>query len=112
MAKNRTLARGKNLYLPVAEGTVSGSPVASGQIPGVALFDRDGNLSSEVQRDGTFRCSVKGENGSGNSAVAVGDILYIAEGKLTKIATGVRWGYALEAITSGSTKTIECAVGY
>lgn len=114
MAKNRVLAQGRDLTLPVPSGVVSGGPVAVGQIPCVALIDRQSDGKATVQRDGTFKLSVKGENGSGNSAVAVGDLIFIepTARTLSKIATGVRFGYALEAIGSGETKTIECAIGY
>jgi hypothetical protein len=64
-----------------------------------------------------FQLSVKGIDGSGNSAVSEGQILYYTEGDtppLSKKATGVRWGYAGpgQAVTSGATSTIDVIVGY
>lgn len=99
---------------------VTGDPVLVGQVPGVALGDEGegGNLATTttVARDGQWRMSVKGENAAGNSAVAVGDILYYEAGQtppLNKDSTnGIRWGYALEAVTSGATATIIVECGY
>lgn len=97
----------------------SGDPVICGQIPGVALTDEgDGGNAADaatVALDGVFDLSVKGVNGSGNSAVAVGDILYYVAAdtpKLSKKDTGVRFGYAREAVTSGATATINVQIGY
>lgn len=113
MAKNRKLAKAQELPLPVPAGTESGMPLAVGQIPCVALTNRDANGNATVQRDGSYLLKVKGENGSGASAVAVGDIIYwAAENKLSKIATGVRYGYAAGAVGSGAEATIEVLIGY
>lgn len=117
MAKNRIYAKGTNLDLVASDPAtpVSGDPVVVGQIPGVALTDERSNGKTSVQMDGVFDLSVKGVDGSGNSAVAVGDILYYVAAdtpKLSKKATGVRFGYAMEAITSGATDTINVKVGY
>lgn len=114
MAKNRKLAKAQELPLPVPSGTESGQPVAVGQIPAVALTNRDANGNATCQRDGSYLLSVKGENGSGGSAVAVGDIIYIepTARTLSKIATGVRFGYALGAVNSAATVVIEVAIGY
>ena len=94
----------------------SGDPVVAGQIPGVALAAEDANGVTTVALDGAFRLSVKGENQSGNSAVAVGDIIYYEAGQtppLNKDATnGIRFGYALAAVTSGATATIAVRIGY
>jgi predicted RecA/RadA family phage recombinase len=94
----------------------SGDPVLCGQIPGVALVDEDALGVTTVALDGVFDLSVKGENAGGNNAVAAGDILYYEAGQtppLNKDATnGVRFGYALEAVSSGATATIAVRVGY
>lgn len=94
----------------------SGDPVLCGQIPGVALADEDSAGVTTVALDGVFNLSVKGENASGNSAVAAGDILYYEAGQtppVNKDATnGVRFGYALAAVSSGATATIAVRVGY
>lgn len=93
----------------------SGDPVRTGQIPGVALVAEDANGQTTVAEDGAFDLSVKGVDGSGNSAVAVGDIIYYVDAdtpKLSKKATGVRFGYAGGTVGSGSTATITVEVGY
>lgn len=99
---------------------VSGDPVLLGQIPGVALTDEGegGNASGEITIDtaGVYDLSVKGENAGGNSAVAIGDIIYYEAGQtppLNKDATnGVRFGYALGTVGSGLTATIPVRIGY
>jgi len=99
---------------------VSGDPVLLGQIPGVALTDEaeGGNAAGEITIDtgGVYNLSVKGENQSGNSAVAIGDIIYYEAGQtptLNKDATnGVRFGYALGTVGSGQTATIPVKIGY
>jgi hypothetical protein len=78
--------------------------------------DQDaGDNSASVDFGGVYDLSVKGIDGGGNSAVAAGDILYYTDADsppISKKATGVRFGYALEAVGSGATATIEVAVGY
>jgi predicted RecA/RadA family phage recombinase len=115
MAKNRVYEHGDQIPLPVPSGTVSGDPTAVGQIPCVALTDRDANGNASVQCDGVFSVPVKGIDGSGNAAVAVGDVLYWVSGdtpKLSKKTSGVRWGYAMATVGSGATATIAAKVGY
>lgn len=121
MATNEKFAHTKALSLVCSHPATpsSGDPVHAGQIPGVALNDEatSGGLSGQttVALDGVFDLSVKAIDGGGNSAVAVGDILYYVDADtpvLSKKNTGVRFGYALEAITSGSTATINVKVGY
>jgi predicted RecA/RadA family phage recombinase len=99
---------------------VSGDPVLLGQIPGVALTDEaeGGNASGQITIDtgGVYNLSVEGVNNGGNSAVAIGDIIYYEAGEdppLNKDATsGVRFGYALGTVGSGQTATIPVKVGY
>lgn len=109
MAKNRKFASGRNLVLAVPANTVSGDPVAVGQIPGVALIDRNADGNATVDTGGCYMLSVKGIDGSGNHAIAQGDPIYHVQAdtpKLSAKATGVLFGYALEAVGSGATKTI------
>jgi predicted RecA/RadA family phage recombinase len=91
----------------------SGNPVRVGEIAGVALTaeGEGGNSSTEttIATEGVFDLSVKAVDGSGNSAVAMGDKIYYVDAdtpKLSKKATGHLFGKALEAINSGSTDTI------
>lgn len=118
MATNRRFEKGDNLLIAATTPAtpVSGDPVLVGQIPGVALTDEDASGKSSIQFNGVFRLSVKGENNAGNSAVAVGDILYFEAGQTPPVnkdnVAGVRFGYALEAVNSGATATIQVKVGY
>lgn len=115
MATNRVFERADQIPHPLA-GVESNDPVVIGQLPGVALTKTDpvdGLVS--VQHDGMFLLSVKGIDGSGNAAVSRGDVLYFVNAdtpKLSKKATGVRFGYALEPVASGATATIRVKVGY
>ena len=98
-------------YLPVPSGTLSGAPVVVGKIAGVAETDRDTAGKSTVNtRPGTIASvPVKGIDGSGNAAVAVGDYIYhtVADTPpLSKKATGVLWGKAEGTVGSGLTATI------
>ncbi len=94
----------------------SGDPVVAGQIPGVALTAEDTNGVTTVAVNGAFNLSVKGENNAGNSAVAVGDILYYEAGQTPPVnkdgTAGIRFGYALAAVASGATTTIPVKIGY
>jgi predicted RecA/RadA family phage recombinase len=115
MAKNRKF-RDANITrdLAVASGTISGDPIVDGQLPGLALIDRQTDGRATCQLDGTFLVPVKGIDGSGNIAVAEGDIIYHTQAdtpKLSKKATGVRWGIAEAAVSSGATTTIPVKVG-
>lgn len=115
MAINEVYEKADTLYETVPSGKVSGDPVVVGQIPGVCLIDRDAAGKATITRIGAHTLSVKGIDGGGNSAVAVGDILYYTEAdtpKISKKATGVRFGYADEAVTSGATATIRVILGY
>ena len=115
MATNEVYDNADTLYESVPSGKLSGDPVVVGQIPGVCLIDRDANGKATIVRRGAYNLSVKGIDGSGNSAVAVGDILYYTDADtppVSKKATGVRFGYADEAVTSGATATIRVILGY
>jgi hypothetical protein len=116
MARNVIFNEGNEIELPVASGSVSGDPVVAGQIPGLATTDRDATTGlASVKCNGVVDISVKAIDGGGNSAVAIGDILYHVQAdtpKVSKKNTGVRYGYALEAITSGATDTIRVKLGY
>ncbi len=118
MAKNRVRIDGRYLSaVATAPATpVSGDPVMVGQIPGVALTDERADGTTSIDTAGVYNLSVKGENNAGNVAVAAGDILYYEAGQTPPVnkdnVAGIRFGYALAAITSGSTATIAVKVGY
>lgn len=117
MAKNRIYADGSQLSLAATDPATpaSGDPVVVGQLPGVALTAERDDGTTTVQCDGVFLLAVRGVDGAGNSAVAVGDILYYVAAdtpKLSKKTTGVRFGYALGAVGGGATATIPVKIGY
>lgn len=112
MAVNRRFAdTGKTRRYPVTHGMLSGAPCAVGKIPGVCLTDADATTDeATVQLDGSFNLSVVANDGSA-SAVAVGDKIYLTGTTLSKLASGVFFGYAEEAIGSGLTATISVLIG-
>ena len=94
---------------------VSGDPVRVGELTGIALTNEGdgGNAPTETTvlfGDYYATHSVKGVDGGGNSAVAVGDKLYYVDADtppLSKKNTGRFYGFASDAVASGATTTIE-----
>ena len=89
----------------------SGDPVRYGSFTGVALVDEraDGTTSVEFQEK-VWDLSVKGIDQSGNSAVVVGDAIYYVDADtpvLSKKNTGYLFGFAMEAVNSAATATIQ-----
>ena len=87
----------------------SGDPVRVGQIAGVAVTDEDSAGETRIMTEGVAHLSVKGIDQNGNSAVAVGDIIYYVDAdtpKLSKKNTGYKFGKALGAVDSAGTATI------
>jgi predicted RecA/RadA family phage recombinase len=110
MATNMIYKDGDQLKFYTNASLNSGDPFVVGQIPAVALANEDSDKYTVGRLAGVFDLSVKGIDGSGNSAVSIGDKIYYVTGdtpKLNKKATGVFFGYALEAIASGETDTIK-----
>jgi predicted RecA/RadA family phage recombinase len=122
MALNLYMAEGRYLTGAATQPAtpVSGDPVLLGQIPGVALTDEadGGNAAGEITIDtgGVYNLNVEGVTGAGNSAVAIGDILYYDSAATVKInkdvTNGVRFGYALGTVGSAGTGIIPVKVGY
>lgn len=117
MATNIVFEDGNELSLTATDPAtpVSGDPVLIGQLPAVAVTDERADGTTSVKTNGVARLSVKGIDGGGNSAVAAGDLIYYVAAdtpKLSKKNSGVRFGYALEAVTSGATATIRVKLGY
>ncbi|MFI6296849.1 capsid cement protein [Nonomuraea sp. NPDC050790] len=118
MATNQVYDEGDQFAVVCSAPTTpaSGDPVLVGQLPGVALIAENADGLTTVKFNGVYRLSVKGEGAGGNAAVAVGDILYYEAGQtppVNKDATnGVRFGYALDAVSSGATTTIRVKIGY
>jgi predicted RecA/RadA family phage recombinase len=115
MATNTVHELGTNLEV-VQAGRVSGDPMVIGQLPGVAETSSEATTNRLVmQTVGIYQLLVNSVDAGGNSAVAVGDILYYVTAdtpKLNKKNTGVRFGYALETVTSGAQGTIKVKVGF
>ena len=121
MAKNIVFEDGDQIALAATDPTTpaSGDPVVVGQLPGVALINEAADGNTTVKTNGVATLSVKGvTTAAAGSAVAAGDILYYVPGNTPKLSkasgdTGaVRFGYALEAVTSGATATIRVKIGY
>ena len=108
------IAKGEIIQHTAAADISSGDVVAigTGGLLGVAIQDIANTKTGSVfVDDGVFLISTKGHDGSANAAVAVGDKLYWVSGNsgfvLNKKSTDTFFGYALEAVTSGSTATIK-----
>lgn len=118
MAKNVVYNKGDRLAVVCTQpaSPVSGDPVLYGAQPGVALTNKDPNDNkTSVQFCGVATFSVKGYNGSANTAIAEGDVVYYKAGStpvLTVDSSGVRFGVAMGAVTSGATTTIPVRIGY
>jgi predicted RecA/RadA family phage recombinase len=110
MAKN-FVRDGKKMQMPTVTGAESGDAfVVGGYLPCVLLTDAGtaSPYNATVQTEGVFDLSVKGEDGGGNAAVTVGDMLYWTDKDtaLNKDSSEDPFGIALEAVTSGETATI------
>jgi Uncharacterized conserved protein (DUF2190) len=92
----------------------SGDPCRYGTLCGVAerAVDTAGNTTVNFGPI-VATLSVKGVDGSGNSAVAAGDKLYYTDGDTPPVAkktTGTFIGYALATVGSSSTASIDVLV--
>jgi Uncharacterized conserved protein (DUF2190) len=100
MATNEVYDQATDLTLPVIAGTVSGSPVIVGMIPGVATTSRDANGNATVKTVGAHNVSV------GTGVVTVGMPIYITSATYALgIAPGAGiqlFGHALAAKASGA----------
>lgn len=116
MATNIVREPGWNLSVVCSDPTTpaSGDPVRFGELTGIALTDEGGGQNDATKTSVYFGpcvvdVSVKAVDGSGNSAVAVGDSIFYVDAdtpKLSKKASGYLFGIALEAIDAGGTDTI------
>lgn len=101
----------------------SGDPVLFGDRAGIAEGAEDSNGRTTVCFECVAEVSVKGVDGSGNSAVKAGDVIYYVVGDtpvLSKKATGVRFGVVTSKpddtaganlIAAGATGTVRVYVG-
>ncbi len=115
MATNRIFASSRRLRIAASNPTTpaSGDPIRWGYRIGVAIDDEDSGGDITADFGGVYDLSVKGVDGSGNSAVAAGDAIFYVDAdtpKLSKKATGYFAGFALEAVESGATTTIKVAL--
>lgn len=116
MATNIVYDPGTQLSVVCTNPTTpaAGDPVRYGNLCGIALTDEadGGNPTGYTSvHFGPFVAdlSVKAVDDNGNSAVAVGDAIFYVDAdtpKLSKKQAGYFFGFALEAITSGATDTI------
>jgi hypothetical protein len=100
VAKNRRYATVPSFNLPVIAGSVSGSPVIAGMLPGVCLSDRDSSGNAVVALQGAFDVSVTG------AIASIGLPVYItsATGALV-VAPGAGiqlFGHALQTKGAGA----------
>jgi hypothetical protein len=98
----------------------SGSAYTPGQcvlfgtskLPMVVMQDIPNNARGIAYFSGKFFMNVTATNAEGNSAVAVGDKLYVdANGVLSKDYSGDFFGFALGAVSAGATTMIEFILG-
>jgi len=106
------IAQGDVIQATNGTGTaiVSGQPMAIGAgCTGFCLEDIANGGTGSVQLKGIFDYPVKGHDGSSNAAVSVGDKVYYTAGEafFDKDSSAVPAGIALEAVSSGSTTTVE-----
>jgi predicted RecA/RadA family phage recombinase len=92
------------------DGLVNGGdPVNVGVLVGVAMSDASAATDLiTIDTEGIWYLNVFAQNAQGVSAVAIGDQLYLATGVVSKIATGVLFGWALSVVAQGTTAV--CAV--
>lgn len=104
--------RGANVRLDMTVGAsqVKDSVILISQMPVYLLEASDSANKAPCILPGTLiaELAVTGADGSGNSAVAVGDRLYKDSTQINKdVTNGTLVGYALATVTSGATATIQ-----
>lgn len=116
MSTNEVYKEARQIPLTVGANVAARTPVAVGKIAGVTLTatGATGSQVATVATEGVYEILVHADNGSGTT-IALGDILYITPGDTPKVSvktSGVRFGYALEAIAvSGGEATIPVLLG-
>lgn len=115
MATNEVFEPVGKLSLPVPDGTEAGDALlVFDLIPAVALTDEgaggnaDDHATCAINPAWVFDIPVKGEDGAGNAAVSVGEVVYVdTDGEINvDLTNGTVFGIALEAVSSGATTTI------
>lgn len=119
MATNEVFEPVGKLSLPVPENTLPGvALMIFGVIPAVTLTGEGegGNAALHatcaISPSWVFDLPVKGEDGAGNAAVSIGELVAIdTDGEVNvDITNGTDFGLALEAVASGATSTIRVLV--
>lgn len=115
MATNEIFEPVGKLSLPVPTDTAAGTALmVFGVIPAVTLTaeGEGGNPADHatcaIDPAWVFDLPVKGEDGAGNAAVSIGELVVIdTDGEVNvDITNGTDFGLALEAVASGATDTI------
>jgi predicted RecA/RadA family phage recombinase len=99
-----------NVVTISATGYSSGDPVVEGQLVGVAVADSTSGGETAVSVKGVHALTVYGVDDDGSNAVEMGNLLTINKydtNEISKKKSGVPFGIALEAVSRGSTATIE-----
>jgi hypothetical protein len=114
MADTDVFYPGDFIPYTVGASVAKGTPVVLGasKMPGITetATASSGTQVATVRTKGVVKVSVKGVDGSGNAAIAVGALIRFTVGDTPKLnvkATGSAWGVALEAVGSGETATIK-----
>jgi hypothetical protein len=116
MATNEVYKEGRQIPLTVGASKTARNPICVGKIAGVLLTSTgsSGSQVATVATEGVYNLTVHADNGS-STTIAQGDILYWTVGDTPQISvktSGVRFGYALAAITgSGDEKVIPVLLG-
>jgi len=105
---------GVRLELTVGASQESGEVILINEMPVFLLEDSDAEDKATVELIGVslvVELPVTGADGAGNAAVAVGNAIYKDGADYNRDATnGKAIGYALGAVTSGATETIQVAL--
>jgi predicted RecA/RadA family phage recombinase len=93
---------------------VSGQPILLGDqgIAGICLEDIANAAAGSVQIEGVFDYPCKGHNGTTSAAIAAYDKVYYTAGEAfcDTDSSASLLGYALEAVSSGSTTTVKVLI--
>lgn len=105
---------GIQLELTVGASQDGGDVILLNDMPVFLIEDSDDDNKAMVELIGVslvVDLSVVGADDGGNAAVAVGNAIYNDSGEYNRDAVnGVPIGYALEAVESGATTTIQVAL--
>jgi predicted RecA/RadA family phage recombinase len=122
VATNKALERAQAISYPAPATVVSGDPVLVGKLAGVAKTSyRSDTTEASIDHEGAYFLSVTAVttiSPAAGSAIKPGDAIYADGGTtdattnfttgftLDKNSSGVFFGNALDAVTSGATATI------